>query len=401
MTDQHSADQPEIRFSEIPKATRVDLMAGGRSVSRLWIVPFRIRIGAVVVRMDGIGGVETDQDHRHRGYARRVLEAAVDRMIEGEAALSMLYGIPRFYPKFGFATAGPDHFISLTRLSDPPPLPSGWTSRPAMPVDLPALRRLYDDHTVGTVGAAVRAAAGGVWAKLEEAAEGRGPDECRVVLDPAGTVAAYAWRARGFWYLDGLERRLPDALVIGEAIAGEPHAADALLAACRLWAREESAARERPVERVCLALPPAGLIASAAMRQSALFEQRFALCGESMARVLSTPRLLDALRPELNERLKVAGEPPRGCWLLETTSGAAVLSVDARGLTVEQSAGEQAGCATVIRLPQETLARLALGAFPPGDLLSRLEEPPEAESRRLLEVLFPYRHPHMYLPDRF
>ena len=36
----------------------------------------------------------------------------------------MLYGIPNFYPKFGYATAGPEHFIELTRLTDPAVLPA-------------------------------------------------------------------------------------------------------------------------------------------------------------------------------------------------------------------------------------------------------------------------------------
>ena len=46
-------------------------------------------------------------------------------------------------------------------------------------------------------------------------------------------------------------------------------------------------------------------------------------------------------------------------------------------------------------------ARLALGAFPPGELLARLETPPDERACQLLEALFPLRHPHMHLPDRF
>lgn len=54
-----------------------------------------------------------------------------------------------------------------------------------------------------------------------------------------------------------------------------------------------------------------------------------------------------------------------------------------------------------VSLPQTELARLALGAFPPQDILARLPEPPSEEAARLLLcALFPLRNAHMHLPDR-
>src|ERR1041385_4071760 len=103
--------QPEmvIRPEHNSTSTCVELRLGERSISRLWIVPFVLHIGKAKVRMDGIGGVGTDEEYRNRGYSRRVLEATVEHMQRGDAALSMLYGIRDFYPKFGYVTAGPDH----------------------------------------------------------------------------------------------------------------------------------------------------------------------------------------------------------------------------------------------------------------------------------------------------
>src|SRR5213083_2629485 len=113
-----ASSEPRLAFrQERDGSTRVDLMLEDRSVSWLWIVPFTIRIGRAAVRMDGIGGVNTREGCRRRGYSRRVLEATVERMRQGDAALSMLYGIPHFYPKFGYATAGPEHFVTLTRVT--------------------------------------------------------------------------------------------------------------------------------------------------------------------------------------------------------------------------------------------------------------------------------------------
>jgi hypothetical protein len=204
--------------------------------------------------------------------------------------------------------------------------------------------------------------------------------------------------------------------MIAEAMAESPAAADAVLAVCRRWAAEESGARPEPVKRVILALPPEGPIAAAAMHQRANFERHYPRCGGSMARVLNVKRLLGALKPELAARLRAAGSRSAGSLRIQTDFAEAALLTAPDGITVgEAQAGSKpawppsqartpsgdADEEVVIHLPQQTLARLALGAFPPGDLLARLEEPMDERARQLVEILFPLRHPHMYLPDRF
>jgi hypothetical protein len=392
--------------------TRVDLMDGERSVSRLWVIPLTIRIGSATVRMDGIGGVGTEEECRNRGYSRRVLDATVDWMRQGDAALSMLYGIPNFYPKFGYATAGPDQFIELTRLAESAVLPAGWRFRPFTAADLPAVRRLYEQMSSLGVGAAVRAPEAHCWSRLTTP-DPKHPDDCRVIEGPDMQVRAYAWRARWHWYAGILERQHPAALVLGEVIADGPASADAVLAACRQWAAEESAARPEPVEKVLLSLPPEGPVAAAAMRQSARFVQSYAACGGSMARVLDLGRLLEALTTEFMIRLDEAGCSFTDTLLLRTDLGDVALVIAVEGIFVIR--GDPSGSPDFqgtmthrsrlkpleVRLPQSILARLALGAFPPGDLLGRLEEPVGEEAAGVIETLFPLRHPHMYLPDRF
>ncbi|HEV3050743.1 MAG TPA: GNAT family N-acetyltransferase, partial [Longimicrobium sp.] len=156
MTDTHIPGELDLRFEARPDWTRVVLAHADRALSSLAIIPFTLRVGRALVRMDGIGGVGTDAEYRHRGFARRVLEAAVDRMRAGDAALSMLYGIPDIYPKFGYATAGPDPLLFLAVRPPAPPLPEGWNSRPFHREDLPAIRDLYGRNTREAVGAAVR-----------------------------------------------------------------------------------------------------------------------------------------------------------------------------------------------------------------------------------------------------
>ena len=60
-----------------------------------------------------------------------------------------------------------------------------------------------------------------------------------------------------------------------------------------------------------------------------------------------------------------------------------------------------AGASHTVTLPQTSLARLALGACDPADELARLERPPDEALMSVLQALFPTRHQHMYLPDRY
>jgi hypothetical protein len=54
---------------------------------------------------------------------------------------------------------------------------------------------------------------------------------------------------------------------------------------------------------------------------------------------------------------------------------------------------------TEVTLPQTALARLALGAYPPQDVLERLDPAPDPRAAELIAALFPLRQCHIYLPD--
>jgi hypothetical protein len=385
----------DIQFKEeASNHTHAQLLAGGEPVSSLWISHHTVRIGESAVRMEGIGGVATGEAHRKQGYARSLLQAAVENMKRGDAALSMLYGIPDFYHRFGYATAGPDHRAFLTDLERDPVAPPGWTVRPLAPTDVPAVRSVYAAATAGEAGCEVRKTGGEVWGRLADCASGSSQDACRVAEGPDGQVHGYVWRAAWTWVMKYmLEPTYPDALALGEAVAESAPAADAVLAACSMWAREQ----DREVKRVVLAIPPQGPLAEAAMRQEATFEQHYEPSGGSMVRVLDVTRLMTALAPELSARARAAGAGCEGMLVFRTDEGEAGLAVTPDGVSVVDGGPS----ALVVELPQYELARLALGAYPPGSILERLASPPSEAACRLVEALFPHRHPHLYVPDRF
>lgn len=134
-------------------------------------------------------------------------------------------------------------------------MPAGWQSRPFRVEDLEVVRRLYEQNTARAVGAVIRTPEGRVWSKLARVPGGAGKDACRVAVDTAGEVRAYAWRGAEFWPVEHGERYFPDALAVGEVVADGPASADAILAVCRRWAVESSPGRAQPIRRVQIGAP--------------------------------------------------------------------------------------------------------------------------------------------------
>src|SRR5215203_821523 len=215
MVERVFADGSRIVIVNHPSGTSdIVLQLHGRQISRVVIVPMVMRIGAAVVRMDGIGGVSTEEEFRNRGYSRRVMETAVQQMRRGDAALSTLFGFEDFYQKFGYETTGPEYTVVLPlaeATAPTPSLPRGWRFRPLTSGDMPAVMRLYHANTGRATGALVRHDAGDdpseterladvnpdaqkiglrAWNKLQAIAVEPGEDACRVLVDQSGRIAA-------------------------------------------------------------------------------------------------------------------------------------------------------------------------------------------------------------------
>ena len=417
MVERGFADGTRIVIDNQPSGTSdVLLQLQGRRLSRVVIVPMLMRIGAAVVRMDGIGGVGTEEEFRNRGYSRRVMETVVQQMRDGDAALSTLFGIQDFYQKFGYETTGPEYTVVLPLVDAPPAAPTvppGWQFRPLIADDMPAVMRLYHANTRRATGALVRHDAGDdpweteqvadvnpdarkiglrAWSKLRTIAVEPGEDACRVLVDESDRIAAYAWFGVNWWM--GVRRRdLPGAFHIAEAMARDAESGDALLAACRTWADEA----EGDCKSVALAIPPESPVAWAAAYEGGEMLAAYTRGGDFMGRVLDVGCLLRQLRPELAVRARSTRLPFQGRLTLRTDEGEAAIVLTGDDVLVDD--GAKGGM--VVELPQTALARLCLGGFDPTDVLARLPDRPGQEAAALLRLLFPRRMPHIYQMDRF
>ena len=395
-------DTPTLIVEDAPLSTKLSLTQGDTEIAHLFVIPFRIRVGRAIVRVDGIGDVWTDEAHRNRGHARRLLEEAVRLMRAGDSALSLLYGIRDFYGKFGYGVAGAEQLLVLDELQRGAPIPDGWRVRRATMRDLPTIQALYDQTAADVVGSAVRdhelsSWSGRAWAHLAAALGRDDGEECRVVEAPDGRVAASCWRgAEAAWFVAASERGSPETMAFAEVLADSLPAAEAALVGCSAWALEEGARRQRPVTSVTLDVHLDGFVGRAAAFGDARRIYRHHHTGGFMARVLDARRLMAQLLPELEARLRQAGVVD-GSLCVTDEEGDLVLQLSAGALAIV-AAGKASR--STVSLPQAALTQLALGAFPPEDVLARLHTPPEARAQEWLCALFPQRQPHLFPADR-
>lgn len=100
----------------------------------------------------------------------------------------------------------------------------------------------------------------------------------------------------------------------------------------------------------------------------------------------------------MSRRVAAVRAPWQGTAVIDTSEGNASVRVTADGASVS---GVDVGAVDVqIELSQQTLIRLVLGAFPPGDLLARTAPGLSGAAHSCLLTLFPQRAPYLYPLDR-
>ena len=116
----------------------------GRLMGHTSIIEKYIRIEDSVVKVGGIGDVYTHPDARGKHVAAHLMNDALDYMRKNQYPLTMLYGIPNFYHKFGYIEAKAEYknFIPLKHVAQ---VSFSASLRPSRESDVPELNRLYNE----------------------------------------------------------------------------------------------------------------------------------------------------------------------------------------------------------------------------------------------------------------
>lgn len=349
----------------------------GSPVAMVRVCDRTMRLGAALVRVAGIGDVCTRPTLRKRGLLRTLFTHVNQFMHDEGYDLSLLFGIPNFYDKFGFVVGAWNSALQLprpqaARLSGP------YKGRRARRADIAAIRRLHADDLAIRDGAMARW--GDAW--LTQALRDK---LCRVLADAKGRVRAY-YRARA----EG------DALILTEVSLGRKPDLGGVHSVLADMAKVARAC-ERPTLR--LELDPAHPLGRFCVADGCEVRRAIGHRGGSMVRITHLESLCRHMVPEWERLLAVS---PAARWSgrlrLKTDLGTVDLAVAKGVVRPEPPTGRTPA---VLAAGQDKLCRLVVGFHTPAEaaFLGDVRVTPAA--RPLADALFPARSLVFFPYDRF
>ncbi|HTL52346.1 MAG TPA: GNAT family N-acetyltransferase [Planctomycetota bacterium] len=380
-SDPENLDKPldpdiELR-TEVPGRTKIVLRVGDADASWATVIAYTQQIGEQTVLMGGIAGVRTHDDHRFKGYSRRVLENTLRHMRQNGFGVSMLYGVPSYYPKFGFAPAFPNvnWWLSLRDAEALPLAPTGlkWTAYESE--HLAGVLALYHKQNAGRTGVVQRDPK--TWQPWLHGSTWNNQPLAFVALDAAKKVQAYSVYDDAFNAVAVLECACRSPEQYGDLIA---HAAQRAL--------------NQRVEKIRFELPSDSGLMEFCKVIGSVREETFRRDGSAMVRMIDLPVALVSIGHELGTRM--AGRGP-GSLAIKT-------NLDSIGLrwqngTLEVTAPHETG--PVVKLPQWALAQLYFGYHRVETLAAQGVLTGSVESQDLLAALFPQRNHYFHRVDEF
>ena len=340
-------------------ASRIGLI-GDQVITHFGVMDYPMRIGRARVRTGGITCVATHGRFRRRGYMARTTRASIRAMKQQGYDVSVLFGLPDFYHRFGYVRAwSPTTYTVL--LCD---LAVGLTSlrlRKITMRDLPAMDRLYNRRHAQVTGTAVRP----TYQSRRRVQEYGG----YLWFDGRGRPAGYV-RCRQH------ERRLH----CGEAVGSVP----SILTAVTTLGR-----RQHCDEIRFESLPHDSALCRQLRRGTCKAETQYILCGGALARTLNLRSTMQKLCAELSDRLGQSDMADwRGRLLIAGASETVALTVNRSKVQVADASGTR----HTIRGGRH-LVQLILGTDETDEVIETGRMRLTGEARRLAQILFCARHP--------
>ncbi len=349
-----------------------EMLIDGLVACSLKVIDYTMRIGAAQVRMAGIADVETKKEHRMKGYMRILFQDTLDYMQHEGFDVSMLFGIPNFYPKFGYATCIAQPKVAIktrdAELAKAQALP--LQIRPVALADLPVIADLYNAVNAVRTCSVVRASSSyqgftqgtGWWMRAEA-----------VIFDQAGQrFAGYAAWDRNEQAVDVIEVEALDEAFYPALL--DHFAQQAIAKRC---------------ESIRFHMPFDHPFAEFVQRYGCEWTIAQPRQADGMLRIMNQVSLFEKLRPELERRLAaVRLDALPGTILLRTELGETVLRA------------ASPDCA-VLDLPQDKLIQLVTGYRSVHDVCSEPGVKMTPGSEPLWNALFPKGHPYVWMADHF
>ncbi|HYA22041.1 MAG TPA: GNAT family N-acetyltransferase [Thermoproteota archaeon] len=356
---------------------KVEFLADGVSTSWLWINDIEIRVGVSYLKMGGVGGVNTLEEQRMKGYSRRVLERSVNFMTEHDYDISMLYGIPDFYSRWGYASTVPD-YKTIVPLRNARRAHGALHARPMTKDDANQVLDVYELTNEGRTGPVRRDRK--TWFRFRKGSDWRIMADGTVFEDGSGKIVAYYAADR--W---------PRVMRITEVGALEPLFYENMLK------HASEVADEKQAPEIEVYAPLDHPFVSLCKRMGCTITSNYYHDQMGMGRIIDIVSTFERLCPELSKRLRSAGlkgSPPS--LSIRTDMGNITLDLSDSDVSVSKKTS-----AHWIELPQWALMQLILGYRSVSDATADPTIRTEGNVQEVLEVLFPAGYPYLWMADWF
>lgn len=333
-----------------------------------------IRLGEARLKTGGLGWVTTEPRHRHKGICRALVLDTLEYMRSNGYHVSLLFGIPNFYHRFGFATALAEYAITM-ELEETASVPAfTHRLRDAKPGDIPAIQRIHNANDTEVACSLIRTSAHltNKWTHRAKTV--------RVLANGQGKVVAYF-----------MARKEGAHLVVDDVGVGDKTLCDPVLAACARLAADET------VGRIQFLVPPTHPFARFLLQYKSTHEMRVTHDEGGMLAFINLPETLESMTPEW-ERLIAASS-------LRDVRAELTLLVDGEEFRVRTNRGAVDVAATSghnrVSFTAVELMYLVTGCRHVEDILAARRRILSEETRDFLAAIFPRRAPYVWAFDRF
>jgi hypothetical protein len=348
----------------------------GKDLSRLRVVNRSMWLLGAQVTFGGIADVFTEAEQRLKGHSRRLMEDTVRYMTAEGRDVSILFGIPDYYNKFGYLPFMADHLCSVaTRDAEGAAgTAAGFTVRPASAEDNFFIARLYNEKNRFRPTSVVRD---------EERFPGIRKGSWGDVKTLTFIVQTEAGEKMGYFAAD--ERRTDVKLV-------EANATDWRAFGCILYELAKMAI-DRRAGQVEFHVPADCAFVRFARPYGCQTHITYNRMGGGMMRILNQEPLFEKLQPAMESRLAAGALRGQAVELrVETDLGTTELHLGARR-------AKKRVCR--VRLRQDKLVQVMVGYRSAADVLSESDAEAEGEAALVLDALFSGQQPYVWRPDRF
>jgi predicted N-acetyltransferase YhbS len=361
-------------------ASRIGVI-DGELATHFGVWDFTMRIGAGAVRVACIGAVATDRRHRTRGLMSQTAADSVKSLKSNGYDMSLLFGIPKYYTRFGYVGTFSKHRVSIP-------------TRSLKTLDSPVQSELFD----------------GDYTELADQYNQENEGITGTFVRPTYTTNRRPKMFAGYTFDGGylIAGRNEDELQVADC-AGPPEMV--------LNVAAQIAARDIATTITFVFVPDRSRMGEYLQTISHTRTEQFTLDGGPMIKVVNlqstiqkiawvlSGRLQASALADYSGRLVIRGDEEHVALVIQ---GGVVAGVEPEpsGATGERTSADDSGTTGVLAgtgtiTAGAALARLIIGDNDPVRVCSQSGIKLEGDARYLVPVLFPDQEPSTTLWDQF